>query len=277
MKKCVFVLLFVITFTTVFAASGPVYSAERVYYYGDADMDGQITGKDAFLILRHVARLEIMSGDNEKISDANLNGTVDALDALQVLKTVAKIVSPKVFTQKSQNDPANSTARVEINGNLDVPESGLRNYKEFSSVIVQTINYYKKYISTLGTKIDLYIDNATQDSGWTPVTTPVFRKFVIIKLGIRENDPQVKIAFQFAHELMHYAFYEKYGINKTFADVREESICTAASLIYIKDSFPMEFQSYVEYVKNLENEGYRKGAEVAEKVNYDFRQLVKMM
>lgn len=61
---------------------------------------------------------------------------------------------------------------------------------------------------------------------------------------------------------MHYVFYTKYGLHKEVADMREESICSAASLVVLKDLYPLDFDRHNEYVKSLEHEEYRKGAEI---------------
>lgn len=164
---------------------------------------------------------------------------------------------------------------IEINGNLDGP-GGLKNYGLFQKTILEVYSYFaKKIMSQYPDGPELYIDNATDNSGYTPVTTPIFCKYVIIKLHIVSTDPASKIAFQFAHELTHYVYYTKYGLNKKKADDSEETVCTAASLIYLHDVMPENFASYNEYIKKQGNVGYRNGAVFAEQIEYDFMKLIE--
>lgn len=149
----------------------------------------------------------------------------------------------------------------EVNGNLDDENNGLRNFQLFIETIATVWGYFIGYVGIDNmSSIDVYIDNATDDSGYTPIITRIFQKYLTIKLGIKSSDTEGKIAFQFSHELMHFVFYTKYGINKEMADEREESICTAASLIILHNLYQNCFNTYNEHVKNLSNDGYRKGA-----------------
>ncbi len=166
----------------------------------------------------------------------------------------------------------------EVNGNLEDPIDGLGNYQLFFSTIKKVWNYFEEYIENdVMNSIDILVDNATEGSGYTPIITPTLKKFLIIKLHIYPTDKEDKIAYQFAHELMHFVFYTKYGLGKKRADALEESICTAASLVVLYDWNREYFNKYNEHVKRLENKGYRTGAEVAEKVNYKFEELLKMI
>lgn len=163
----------------------------------------------------------------------------------------------------------------EISGNLDNPEEGLSNYQVFEKVILNIKEYYEKYLGQdFMRSLDLLVDNATENTGYVPIATPILGKYVIIKLGISAGDPEHRIAFQFAHELMHYAYFVKYGINKERAGEVEEGVCTAASLCVLKAMYPEELKGYVEYLKQ-EREEYRKGIEVAEKVEYEFGYLIQ--
>lgn len=164
---------------------------------------------------------------------------------------------------------------VEINGNLSGP-TGLKNYRVFEKTILEVYSYFFSHLShKFPNGVELYIDNATCDSGYTPIATPVFKKYIIIKLCVSPEDPPFRIAFQFSHELMHYVFYIKYGLEKKRADNNEEAICTAASLIYLYDTNRAGFDIHNNYVKNLGNEGYRNGAALAEEVNYSFNKLIE--
>lgn len=102
-----------------------------------------------------------------------------------------------------------------------------------------------------------------------PNATPVLNKYVIIKLNISLESAPPQIAFQFAHELTHFVFYIHHGISKPLASDHEETICSAASLIIIKNYFPDSFNDCNCHVKTLENIAYRKGANLALSLNYD--------
>lgn len=121
-------------------------------------------------------------------------------------------------------------------------------------------------------KIDIYVDNATKDSGHTPRINPVFNKFLHIKLCITPESHEGIIAFQFAHELMHYIHYCHYGFERQHEDIqyiREENVCTAASLIVVHDLYPQYFCDLDAYVRGLLDIRYQKGAELAEQFKYN--------
>ena len=68
---------------------------------------------------------------------------------------------------------------IEINGNLD-GKDGLSNYEDFESVINEVLGFYRKHFDeNVMSAIDLYIDNATENSGAVPVTTPILGKYLI--------------------------------------------------------------------------------------------------
>lgn len=167
--------------------------------------------------------------------------------------------------------------RIEINGNLE-GKYGLKNYKLFEKTVLEVYSYFWGRLSDKFPKApELYIDNATENSGYTPVTTPVLEKYIIIKLCVLPDDSASRIAFQFAHELMHYVFYAKYGMKKEKAWDREESICTAASLIYLHDTDFRGFELQNNHVKTLDYAGYREGSLLAGRVGYDFNKLVELV
>lgn len=167
--------------------------------------------------------------------------------------------------------------RFQVNGNLEV-EDGITNFDVFMITVLNVKSYFSSYFGeNLMDSIGLYVDNATADSGYTPVTTPVLEEYIIIKLSIYSHYGAPIIAFQFAHELMHFVFYAKYGLKKKKADESEETICTAASLIFLHQKHLEEFNNYDIHVRGLEREGYRNGAILAESINYDFDELIKLV
>lgn len=167
--------------------------------------------------------------------------------------------------------------QFEINGNLEECD-GLSNFPLFIKTICDVRAYLMAH--TLGIiqhDIDIYVDNGTKNTGYVPIVTPIFGKFLIIKLGITGESLEGQIAYQFAHEYMHCIFYNKYGLYKPLADDREETICSATSLIVLHDIYPAFFAGYNNRVKSLTNAAYRAGADLAAKVNYDIDRLVSLI
>jgi len=166
----------------------------------------------------------------------------------------------------------------EMSGNL-AGEMGLgKSFEKFRNTIRKVRNYYINYLGDqFMNSIGLYVDNATKNSGHTPIITPILGKYLIIKLGIAPEYDEARVAFQFAHELMHFAFYVQYGIDKTLADEQEEAICSAAALIVIHNLYPKDFDRYDKYVKSLQRLAWREGAEIAAKLEYQFAELIKMI
>lgn len=168
--------------------------------------------------------------------------------------------------------------RFEINGNLNDEVDGLKNYECFKQTVCAVRKYF---IDIFGQEfmesIPLLVDNATHNSGYTPIITVALGQYLIIKLNIDDNDSDHVIAYQFAHELMHYVFFAAKGLNREKADEREESICTAVSLIVLKEFYPDGFEIQNKHVKTLQNEGYRRGADLAASINYDMQQIKNMI
>lgn len=170
----------------------------------------------------------------------------------------------------------------EINGNLDNEDYGLRNYPMFSDVICKIKNEFDNvFTSEIMNRIPFYVDNAISNSkaelnsysGQTPISTPVLEKIIVIKLNICPDATEAQITFQFAHELTHVVFWDYFGFKKPSATVEEESICTAVSLIMIKNLYPSFFEIYKRYVDELDDIGYRNGLKVAQEVSYDINKI----
>lgn len=166
----------------------------------------------------------------------------------------------------------------EINGNLDDSDSGINNYVLFEQGIIMV---KKLFSDSFGeeclSKIPIYIDNATEGSGHTPIITPVLNKILMIKLGICANSNLGQIVYQFSHELTHAIFFYYYGLNKPRAINREESICSAVSLISIKELCPNYFEKYLKYVSELKNTSYRDGINIAESCSFNLNEINKMI
>ena len=58
---------------------------------GDVNNDGKITTKDARLVLRHVARLELLSDEAVKYADATKDGKITLADAKLLLRVAARL------------------------------------------------------------------------------------------------------------------------------------------------------------------------------------------
>ena len=64
---------------------------EPDYLIGDVDLDGKVNATDALLVLKHAAKIEILSDDELIIADVEPDEKIDAVDALEILKIAAKI------------------------------------------------------------------------------------------------------------------------------------------------------------------------------------------
>lgn len=166
----------------------------------------------------------------------------------------------------------------EINGNLDDARNGLSNYRLFETAICKVKALFDiSFGLELLNKVNFYVDNATADSGYTPILTVVLKKIAVIKLSTHPQDTECNIAYQFAHELMHIVFMAVFGIDKARANETEESICSAAALIIIQNLYPEEYDIYNRDVKELDGNGYRKGIEVAEKAGFSLVNLMPLV
>lgn len=158
----------------------------------------------------------------------------------------------------------------EINGNLYDEQYGLKNIKDFEEVIISVKNLYDQLFGEeVMNKQIMYIDNATADSGYSPIITVILRKYLIIKLCIYSDSIKSEIAYQFGHELTHFVFYSYFGLDKPPANFDEEMICSAASLIVVKELFPNDLDMFKSHVNSLTQDCYRKGVEYAESIDYD--------
>ena len=166
----------------------------------------------------------------------------------------------------------------EINKNLADEQYGMSNYQIFRKVIHDTKDYFNEVFGVeCLNKVPFSVDNATAGSGYTPISTPVLGKLVVIKLGIKPNDCEAQIVYQFAHELTHVVFRAYFGMNKPHATNEEEEICTATSLTVLKHMYPNDFNRYEQYTANLNNLGYRNGVPLAKEVSYDMEKIKSLI
>lgn len=63
---------------------------ETAVVCGDVDLDGKITISDVTVIQRHIAELDILTGDTLFAADTNGDGTVDITDATHLQKYLAE-------------------------------------------------------------------------------------------------------------------------------------------------------------------------------------------
>lgn len=167
---------------------------------------------------------------------------------------------------------------LEISGNLDDIQNGILNYEHFFTTVIEVHGRFIHYFGPeVMRKIPLLIDNGTSYSGYTPIITPVWNTGLIIKLHITNGLDKPKIIYQLAHELTHYVFYSLLGLGKPRADIEEESYCSAASLLLINEIAPDILPLWENHVGSLENQGYRKGLDVAREVEYDMNNLKKLI
>lgn len=59
---------------------------------GDVNMSGNVDAIDALMVLKHAARIEVLSQEQLLYGDLNDDNVADALDALTILKIAAKII-----------------------------------------------------------------------------------------------------------------------------------------------------------------------------------------
>jgi len=59
---------------------------------GDVNNDNSINATDALAVLKHAAKIEILTGDALEAADVIDIGTINAEDALQILKKAAKLI-----------------------------------------------------------------------------------------------------------------------------------------------------------------------------------------
>ena len=69
-------------------------------------------------------------------------------------------------------------------------------------------------------------------------------------------------------------FYALYGIKPRQISSFEETICSAMSLIVLKEFFPDHLEYWISYVRNLENPDYQNGVVIAPGESYSHLKVV---
>lgn len=102
-KSLSFLLLLSILLTSVMSVSFADTASEIEATYGDVNNDGNFNAEDALLVLKHAAKLEMISEKNIKAADVDGNDKIDATDALEILKYAASLIDR--FPCESQATP----------------------------------------------------------------------------------------------------------------------------------------------------------------------------
>jgi alpha-amylase len=77
--------------TTEADTTTPTTEPQKNLLFGDTDLNNSVNIKDATLIQKHAALIEILSGDSLKVSDVDNNGSVNVKDATCIQKYIAKM------------------------------------------------------------------------------------------------------------------------------------------------------------------------------------------
>ncbi len=165
-------------------------------------------------------------------------------------------------------------------------DNGLKEFKSWENLLYTFSKVYKSYEDLFGKEImnkaRIFIDNVanpkSSQSGHTPIIFKITNDAFLIKLNVPEFSDTQKITYQLAHELTHYVFYVLMEFKKPHADFTEESICSAASLVFINDYFSDEIlDHWCEYVKQVRIDHYREGYTVAKKIGFDMVKLKELI
>lgn len=94
MKKTYVTGFIAVVCAAVLALSSPFVLALS---YGDIDESGKVNSADARRILRHSAKLELLTGKALQLADTDGNGRVNSADARIVLRVAARLENAKEF------------------------------------------------------------------------------------------------------------------------------------------------------------------------------------
>lgn len=173
MKRCIFfVLCFLVCALSVSHIGGNVFASTKTFLYGDVDMDGVVTVKDATLIQKDVAGLSLLSA-TQKYIVGSANPTVK--NATEVQKFVAElnVKSTLIGKEIEKSKYGSFTENVNTDSNFDdasvivLPKEGfkhiytLSDFSEFDFVSITPIGecYDGQYLG-----YTLYIDTPSKSN-----------------------------------------------------------------------------------------------------------------
>lgn len=88
MKVSALTLMLVLTMAFAFSVG-----AQTNVMYGDVDASGVDNASDALLVLKHAAKIDLLTSETEiKVADVNADTSIDAKDALLILQKAAKLI-----------------------------------------------------------------------------------------------------------------------------------------------------------------------------------------
>lgn len=102
MKKTYVTGFIAVVCAAVLALSSPFVLALS---YGDIDESGKVNSADARRILRHSAKLELLTGKALQLADTDGNGRVNSADARIVLRVAARLDDAKEFVDDQTTAP----------------------------------------------------------------------------------------------------------------------------------------------------------------------------
>ncbi|MEG0457276.1 MAG: DUF4434 domain-containing protein [Oscillospiraceae bacterium] len=97
MKKLIALILSLVMLATMFTVNFAVVAQETAIE-NDVNGDGKFNTLDALIVLKHVAKIEILTDAQLKIADFNKDGKINTLDSLGMLKKIVGIEEPNYVT-----------------------------------------------------------------------------------------------------------------------------------------------------------------------------------
>lgn len=157
----------------------------EVTLYGDADLDGYITVKDATLIQRYVAMLVSFSSTQFLNGDTNKDGVVNIVDATNIQKFLALLIDdfPANQLEKRKFSLLSSTF------NFNEIAEDLKVYYRYSSY--NQYQSFKKFVKNLNT------ENSTENDKITFLLLHNDLINIIDKNNIDREDPKINLNIYF--------------------------------------------------------------------------------
>lgn len=109
-------------------------NGQNRHKYGDADLDGKLTVKDATLIQKHVAKIKEFSKLQKAVADVDNDGKITVKDATVIQKYIAKIISKfpsgEWYNAEEQtaNDPPASTVKAAAQINAAYADAAVQSH-----------------------------------------------------------------------------------------------------------------------------------------------------